>query len=221
MWPCAREGRRVAAGRAAGAAHRLRPGRRPEQDRRQAADDLLRADAGQHARALRRARCRPSRSRSRTSPRCWSPPSSRRSRSSGARLDVTASSVGDARSLQGGTLLADAAARPDGSVVRAGAGSAVDRRLRRRQRRQQRAGESPHGRPRAGGALVQVGQPATLPTATTIDCSRCASRTSSARARVADAINTRARRRTRARVVDPATVRGHGAAAVSAAACPI
>ena len=48
------EGRRVAAGPGADAAHRLRPGRRPQQDRRPAPDDLLRADAGQHARAVRR-----------------------------------------------------------------------------------------------------------------------------------------------------------------------
>jgi flagellar P-ring protein precursor FlgI len=35
---------------------------------------------------------------------------------SGARIDVTASSVGDARSLQGGTLLATALRGPDGAV---------------------------------------------------------------------------------------------------------
>jgi flagellar P-ring protein precursor FlgI len=35
----------------------------------------------------------------------------------GARLDVTASSIGDARSLQGGILLATALRGPDGSVV--------------------------------------------------------------------------------------------------------
>ena len=40
------------------------------------------------------------------------PPFSR----SGARLDVTASSVGDARSLQGGTLLATALRGPDGTI---------------------------------------------------------------------------------------------------------
>src|SRR3954453_8355098 len=48
------ERRRDAAGPRLGAAARLRPRRGPGQDGRQEADDLFGADAGQHARAVRR-----------------------------------------------------------------------------------------------------------------------------------------------------------------------
>ena len=77
----------------------------------------------------------------------------------GGRIDVMASSIGDARSLQGGTLLPTPLRGPDGARRGAGAGAAVDRRLRRRRRRQLGAGEPPHRRPRAArraGAGVRV-----------------------------------------------------------------
>ena len=99
------------------AAHRLRPRGRPQQDRRPPPDALLGADAGEHARAVRRGgagdrddqdRERRGRDRDRRD--------ARRSRGSAARLDVTVSSVGDARSLQGGTLLATPLRGPDGTV---------------------------------------------------------------------------------------------------------
>ena len=86
----------------------------------------------------------------------------------GARLDVTASSMGDARSLQGGTLLPTPLRGIDGDDRRARAGPAVDRRLRRRQRRELGPGQPPHGRPRAdrrrwsrssGAALVPMAAP--------------------------------------------------------------
>ena len=67
--------------------------------------------------ALRRRTCRPIRSRSRTSPRCSSRPSSSPYQRTGARLDVIASSIGDARSLQGGTLLPTSLRGPDGEMV--------------------------------------------------------------------------------------------------------
>ena len=65
------------------------------------------------------------------------------------RIDVTASSVGDARSLQGGVLLPTPLRGPNGQSHRDRAGSALDRRLWRRHRRQQRPGQSSDGRPRA------------------------------------------------------------------------
>ena len=46
---------------------------------------------------------------------------------------------------------ADAAARAGRQDRARAQGAALDRRLWRRQRREQRAGQSPHGRPRAGG----------------------------------------------------------------------
>ena len=57
----------------------------------------------------------------------------------GGRVDITASSIGDARSLQGGTLLPTPLRGPDGRSRGAGAGTALDRRIRRRQRRHERA----------------------------------------------------------------------------------
>jgi flagellar P-ring protein precursor FlgI len=81
----------------------------------------------------------------------------------GARLDVTVSSIGDARSLQGGTLVATPLRGPDGSLQAlaqgpltlggfgaGGGGNAV-------QVNHLTAGRIP------GGALVQVGQRAALP----------------------------------------------------------
>lgn len=81
----------------------------------------------------------------------------------GARLDVTASSIGDARSLQGGTLLPTALRAPDGRVVglaqgslsiggfgAGGGGNSV-------QVNHLTVGRVP------GGGLVQAAQPAALP----------------------------------------------------------
>ena len=61
----------------------------------------------------------------------------------GTRIDVTASSIGDARSLQGGVLLPTTLRGPDGDVRASAQGAPVARRIRRRRRRQQRAGEPP------------------------------------------------------------------------------
>lgn len=87
---------------------------------------------------------------------------------SGARLDVTASSIGDARSLQGGTLLATALRGPDGALHAmaqgplsiggfggGGGGNSV-------QVNHLTVGRVP------GGGLVQKGQGLELPTTSTI-----------------------------------------------------
>ena len=53
---------------------------------------------------------------------------------SGGRIDVIVSSIGDARSLQGGTLLGTPLHGPDGHGVRPGPGPSLHRGLRGRQR---------------------------------------------------------------------------------------
>ena len=90
---------------------------------------------------------------------------------SGARVDVTASSIGDARSLQGGTLLATALRGPDGSLHAmaqgplsiggfggGGGGNSV-------QVNHLTVGRVP------GGGVVQMGQGLQLPTTATIQLS--------------------------------------------------
>jgi flagellar P-ring protein precursor FlgI len=88
---------------------------------------------------------------------------------SGARLDVTVSSIGDARSLQGGTLVPTPLRGPDGSVVAlaqgplslggfgadGGAGNSV-------QVNHLTVGRVP------GGALLQASRPSAMPTGDTV-----------------------------------------------------
>lgn len=81
----------------------------------------------------------------------------------GARIDVTASSIGDARSLQGGTLLATSLRGPDGTVHALAQGPLTlggfggGTRGNSVQVNHLTVGRVP------GGALVQVGQQAPLP----------------------------------------------------------
>lgn len=122
----------------------------------------------------------------------------------GARLDITASSVGDARSLQGGTLLATPLRGPDGQVFALaqgplsiggfGGGSgdnavAVNHLT---------VGRVP------SGALVQVGSGVTLPTAETISLALREPDFVSA-SRLAQAVNHELGAGV-AQVVDPGTV---------------
>ena len=93
---------------------RLRPGRRPEQDRRPPPDHVLRPDAREHARALRRGGAGAADQDRKHRGGARHRRAVGRSRRPGARLDVTASSIGDARSLQGGTLLPTPLRGPDG-----------------------------------------------------------------------------------------------------------
>jgi flagellar P-ring protein precursor FlgI len=128
------------------------------------------------------------------------PPFSR----SGARLDVTASSIGDARSLQGGTLVATPLKGPDGRVYALAqgplslggfgggkGGSSVQ------------VNHLTVGRVPAGG-VVQVGQQVSLGTAEQIQLSLFEADWSNAR-RLADSINHELGG-TAARVVDASTV---------------
>ena len=140
-------------------------------------------------------------------------------RAPGARLDVTASSVGDARSLQGGIAAATPLRGADGSDRRAGAGPAVDRRIRRRhggnsvQVNHLTVGRVP------GGGLVEVGQRR-----------RCAGRRDPAVAarmpdfstahRLADGDQRRARRRRGARPSIRRRCRCEVPARISRLACP-
>ena len=116
---------------------------------RPAPDDVLRADAGQHARALRRA----------GAGRGDQDREHRRGAGHRGAAGVLAPGqpprrhrVVDRRRPQpaGRHAAADAAARHRRHHLRAGAGPAVARRLRRRQGRELGAGEPPHRRPRAG-----------------------------------------------------------------------
>ncbi|MEP7119081.1 MAG: flagellar basal body P-ring protein FlgI [Acidobacteriota bacterium] len=122
----------------------------------------------------------------------------------GVKLDVTASSIGDARSLQGGTLLATALRGPSGQVHAlaqgplsiggfgggAGGNSVVVNHLT--------VGRVP------GGALVQQGSGVTLPAAESLSLSMNDPDFSNA-LRVAQAINTDLGPNL-AHVVDPGTV---------------
>jgi len=122
----------------------------------------------------------------------------------GARLDVTASSVGDARSLQGGTLLVTPLRGPEGQVHAiaqgplsiggfgggAGGNTVVVNHLT--------VGRVP------AGALVQVGSSTTLPTADVLSLALREPDFVSA-SRVATAVNEEMGAET-ARVVDPGTV---------------
>ncbi len=81
----------------------------------------------------------------------------------GVKLDITASSIGDARSLQGGTLLATALRGPSGQIHALAQGPLVDWRFRRRRRRQLGGGQPPDGRAgarRRAGADGQRRDPA-------------------------------------------------------------
>ena len=69
----------------------------------------------------------------------------------GMKLDVTVSSVGDAKSLEGGVLLLTALRGADGTGVCRGTGAADDRRLFGGGERESSCGELPDGRPCAGG----------------------------------------------------------------------
>jgi flagellar P-ring protein precursor FlgI len=124
--------------------------------------------------------------------------------SSGARLDVTVSSIGDARSLQGGTLLATALRGTDGRVYALaqgplsiggfgggrGANSVTVNHLT--------AGRVPNG------ALVQVGQQAHLPASGELALALQGPDFTTAR-RLADAVN-RELGGAYARALDPGTV---------------
>ena len=70
----------------------------------------------------------------RTSPPSWSRPPCRRSRGEGSRIDVTVSAIGDAKSLQGGTLLVTPLSGADGQVYACQPGLRRHRRLQRRGR---------------------------------------------------------------------------------------
>ena len=65
----------------------------------------------------------------------------------GEALDVTVSSLGNAKSLRGGTLLLTPLKGADGHGLRARAGQHGGRRRRRQRERQPRAGEPARGRP--------------------------------------------------------------------------
>ena len=187
------------------AARRLRPGRRPEQDRRQAADHLHGADRWRTC-SSSSASASPAR-RSKVENiaavlvTAELPPFARQ----GARLDVTASSVGDARSLQGGMLLPTALRGPDGRLSRwprgrcrsavsaaAGGGNSV-------QVNHLTVGRVP------GGGLVRSSQRTTIRRPTRSLLVAEGSGLTARAHRVADVDQHRARRR-RAHAVDPATV---------------
>lgn len=122
----------------------------------------------------------------------------------GARIDVTASSVGDARSLQGGTLLATALRGGNGQVYAlaqgplsiggfgggSGGNSVTVNHLT--------AGRVP------GGAQVQIGAGASLPTGDVITLALRDPDFSSA-ARIAEAVNTELGPETAA-IIDPGSV---------------
>jgi flagellar P-ring protein precursor FlgI len=123
----------------------------------------------------------------------------------GARLDITASSIGDARSLQGGTLIPTPLRGPDGRVMALaqgplsiggfGGGGKAGNSV---QVNHLTVGRVP------GGALVQVGQQITIGPAETIQLSLLAADWTNARL-LADAVN-RELGSTVARVEDAATV---------------
>jgi len=123
----------------------------------------------------------------------------------GARLDVTASSIGDARSLQGGTLIATPLRGPDGRVMALAqgplsiggfGGGKGDTSV---QVNHLTVGRVP------SGALVQLGQQTTLGPAQTIDFSLYEADWTNAR-QLAEAVNTELGTNA-AHVIDPSTVR--------------
>ena len=71
------------------------------------------------------------------------PPFSRQ----GSRIDITVSAIGDAKSLQGGTLLVTPLMGADGEVYAVSQGPRRHRRLQRRGRRRQRHQVHAHRRP--------------------------------------------------------------------------
>jgi len=123
----------------------------------------------------------------------------------GARLDVTASSIGDARSLQGGTLIATPLHGPDGRVMALAqgplsiggfGGGKGDTSV---QVNHLTVGRVP------SGALVQLGQQATIGSMQTIDFSLYEADWTNAR-QLAEAVNTELGTNA-AHVIDPSTVR--------------
>ena len=68
----------------------------------------------------------------------------------GQMLDVTVSSMGNAKSLRGGTLVMTPLKGADGQIYAHGAGQSAGRRRRRRGRRQLEADQSPERRPHFG-----------------------------------------------------------------------
>jgi flagellar P-ring protein precursor FlgI len=122
----------------------------------------------------------------------------------GARLDVTASSVGDARSLQGGTLIATPLRGPDGRLYALAQGPLSiggfggGKGATSVQVNHLTVGRVP------GGALVQVGQQTAIGSRSTIELSLFEADWSNAH-RLADALNTDLGSDA-ARVLDPSTV---------------
>jgi flagellar P-ring protein precursor FlgI len=122
----------------------------------------------------------------------------------GARLDVTASSVGDARSLQGGTLIATPLRGPDGKLYALAQGPLSiggfggGKGATSVQVNHLTVGRVP------GGALVQVGQQASVGSPSTIELSLFEADWSTAH-RLADALNTEFGSGA-ARALDPSTV---------------
>ena len=103
---------------------RLRPGRRPQRHRRHAQQHPLhQAVAAGDARAPRRQYPRRRRSAPATSPPSWSPANLPAFGTQGTRIDVTVSALGDAKSLQGGTLLVTPLLGADGNVYAVAQGS--------------------------------------------------------------------------------------------------
>jgi flagellar P-ring protein precursor FlgI len=122
----------------------------------------------------------------------------------GARLDVTASSVGDARSLQGGTLIATPLRGPDGRLYALAQGPLSiggfggGKGATSVQVNHLTVGRVP------GGALVQIGQQVSVGSPASIELSLFDADWSTAH-RLADALNT-ALGGDVARVLDPSTV---------------
>ncbi len=177
----ARQGRGEPAGRAARSADRLRPGRRPQQDRRPPTDHLLGAEPGQHARGLgpRRARAADQDRERRRGPRDLGAAAVRAQRGAPRRDRLL-----DWRRPEpaGRHAHRHAAARPGRPAPRAGAGPADARRLRRRARRQHRAGQPPHRGPRAARRPRAGGTAGDAPGWRRARSWRCTRRTSPARA---------------------------------------
>jgi flagellar P-ring protein precursor FlgI len=123
----------------------------------------------------------------------------------GARLDVTASSVGDARSLQGGTLIATPLRGPDGRLYALAQGPLSiggfggGKGATSVQVNHLTVGRVP------GGALVQTGQQVSVGSPSSIELSLFEADWSNAH-RLADALNMELGSGA-ARVIDPSTVR--------------
>jgi flagellar P-ring protein precursor FlgI len=123
----------------------------------------------------------------------------------GARLDVTASSVGDARSLQGGTLIATPLRGPDGRLYALAQGPLSiggfggGKGATSVQVNHLTVGRVP------GGALVQTGQQVSVGSPSSIELSLFEADWSNAH-RLADALNTELGSGV-ARALDPSTVR--------------